>query len=206
MFPLDALQLFIEQAQLILGGGARKGATAVMRFRDPVRSEKKHRWGGCLQCATFRGQVHKNKPTLTFYSRTTYMGYIGLLDAAIAYVLAREIGEPGLTQFRWVLTDMQLHAFKTLPFVFSQPDLFAQLNRFAKSRRGKPKSPTWKHLVNWYRKILAAYNEHGVDMLDLEKYGPFRRIKRRWLEHMRHVDKGAPPPLGVEELDFEKAI
>jgi len=201
-----AVERFITDAQYIFAGNARKGATANMLFNDPVRSEKKHRWGGCLMGATFRGD-EDSYPTITFYSRTTYIGYMGLLDAAIAHVMAREIASPKQIAFRWYITSQQLHHFKTLPYIYSQPDLMKKLSKYAKNPRlvSSSASPAWIHITKWYQKVLEAYKLYGTDMLEQEKYGPFRRIKRRWLEYKGYLDKNVPPSLTLDQLTFEKA-
>lgn len=208
--PLEALDRFISQACEILDGSARDGATANMLFRDPARYEKKHRWGGCLMGATFRGNGKKaGDPCLTLYSRTTYMGYMALLDAAIASNIARAISDRvtfgnGKVKigFRWYISSQQLHCFKTLPYIYSQPDLMRIVEN---TRDGGTISPTWKHVCKWYQKVLEHYLAWGVEMLDHEKYGPFKRIKRRWLEHKGYLAKHVPPSLLADELDFSKA-
>lgn len=215
--PLEPLNRFIDQAVEIVTGESRQGATANMMFRDPDRYAKKHRWGGCLMGATFRGSPKDpNSPCLTIYSRTTYMGYMALLDAAIANRIAAAIAEKsgyeGDIAFRWFITSQQLHCFKTLPYVFSKKHLFKELESLANLGRERLKkkrssmSPTWYHMTIWYLKIIEAYKQHGNDMLSHEKYGPFKRIKRRWMEHMGHSKKNVPPTLKVEALSFEKAV
>lgn len=212
--PREHLERFVAQAKEIVRGDARQGATANMQFRDPDRYEKKHRWGGCLMGATFHGSPkHGEKPCITFYSRTTYIGYMGLLDAAIAHVLAREImgaGNESEVSFRWHITSCQLHCFKTLPFVYSQPDLVKRIEQLAKAAKGGRKRaantpPTWWNMAKWYAKVLEHYGQHGVNMLAVEKYGPFKRIKRRWLEFKGHLKKAVPPSLLASSLTFEKA-
>lgn len=205
------LERFIEQADEIFTGNARDGATANMMFRDPDRYAKKHRWGGCLMGATFRG-AHNQFPTLTFFSRTTYIGYMGLLDAGLAHVMSQYItGYFPEVSFRWHISSAQLHCFKTLPFIFSQPDLMEKLeaNAEAVDSQGKAAreemSPTWWYITNWYRKILQHYEEHGDAILEMEKYGPFKRIKRRWLEHQGILDKALPPSLPISSLTLDKA-
>lgn len=212
--PKDGLDRFIGQCCEILRGEARHGATANMLFRDPDRYAKKHRWGGCLMGLTFRAGPKDQPPTLTMYSRTTYIGYMGFLDMAIASRICQEIttrmGCIALPiQFRWHLASMQLHAFKSLPFIFSQPNLLARLEHNAHELNSdKPYSmpPSWMYLAKWYNKILEHYAQWGTDMLAHEKYGPFKRIKRRWLEHKRYLKKNIPPTLLVKDLDFEKCV
>lgn len=202
--PRDSLERFLDQCVEIYNGEARKGATANMMFHDPIRYEKKHRWGGCLMGATFRAET-EGYHMLTFYSRTSYMGYIGLLDAAIGQAMMQQAGIPlEHISFRWHLTSMQLHCFKTLPFIFSQPDLFDKLQQCSTDAR-RIDGPTWANITKWYLKILAAWEEHGDEMIDHEKYGPFKRIKRRWMEHMGHSTKNVPPPVPVNTLTLEKA-
>lgn len=212
--PADGLARFIEQAKEIRSGDARDGATANMMFRDPDRYEKKHRWGGCLMGATFRGDNKRaGRSTITFFSRTSYIGYMGFLDAAIAHAMARQIvGDEHLSEvsFRWHLSSMQLHCFKTLPYLFSVPEYMKQLKvdavalKVGKRRPGI--SPTRVNMAKWYNKVLEAWDTHGDQMLEHEKYGPFKRIKRRWMEHSGHSQKRPPPSLPVSRLDFSKAI
>lgn len=212
--PKEPLLRFAEQAVEILVRGARLGATANMMFRDPDRYDKKHRWGGCLMGATFRGDNAKaGAATLTFYSRTTYMGYMALLDAAIANRIAALIADKVNLKvtditFRWHISSQQLHCFKTLPYVYSQPDLFERVCMIEKNRSKPVLLPTWKHLSAWYCKVVDAWKQHkNCDkMLGAEKYGPFKRIKRRWLEHQGHLKKHVPPSLSVNDLSFEKSI
>lgn len=208
--PLEGVERFIAQSKEIYGGEARKGATTNMLFRDPDRHAKKHRWGGCLMGATFRGSVD-DRPTLTLYSRTTYNGYMAFLDAAIAARIAARIADPKTIRFRWHVSSLQLHSFKSLPYVYSQPNLKAMLDPLARSRsilesRRDKTPPTLYHMAKWQNKILEAYDQHGVNMLDHEKYGPFRRIKRRWLEHKGLLTKNLPPSCPIKTLTFEKAV
>lgn len=220
----EALNRFIDQCAEIVTGTARDGATANFLFRDPDRYAKKHRWGGCLMGATFRGDGRKaGRPCLTFYSRTTYIGYMGLMDAAIAHCIAHELcvrtngvwrGEgalaPNHIAFRWHISSQQLHCFKTLPYIYSQPDLMLRLEKLARNRRLIPKaSPTWMHMAKWYCKVVDGFQDRqgsAEDWLLTEKYGPFRRVKRRWCEAKRHLQKHVPPSLTVDKLTFEKAI
>lgn len=206
------LERFVSQAQEILRGDSRTGATANMFFKDPDRFAKKHRWGGCLMGMTFRGK-YTEKPTITVFSRTTYIGYMGLLDAAIIAVMAKHIWpeHPGEIAARWHITSSQLHCFKTLPYIFSQPELLDRLNTYTQQLIDDPVgakanlSPSWYHICKWYLKILQAFEEHGTDMLLHEKYGPFKRIKRRWMESQGHLNKHIPPSLTVDMLSFDKS-
>lgn len=197
---------FIRQCREIINYDARDGATTEMRFSEPVRSPKKHRWGGCLLAASFHGNWD-GQPTLTFYSRTTYIGYIGMLDAAIAHVLAREITkefedtDESSIKFIWHISSMQFHHFKTLPYLFTRPVLFDRI----KQKNLITEYPALEHTKKWYQRVLRDYKQHGEGMLDVEKYGPFKRVKRRYLEHIKVLKHHLPASLPVSELDFSKA-
>lgn len=229
--PLDQLQRFVGQTCEILNGDARLGATTNFFFRDPPRADKKHRWGGCLIGAAFRGDNRKAGPaTLTFYSRTTYLGYMGVLDLALAYCMAEEIAfaygtgqhQGDMTpaafpiRFHWHIASMQLHAFKSLPYFFSQPDIMSQLDALTKRREcwdprlgAQKMQPTWRYLASWYWRVKNDWAKSGGNVgrfLSAEKYGPFKRVKRRWLEHTGVLTHHIPPSLPVQCLDFSKAV
>jgi hypothetical protein len=204
----EKLDLFIKQCQEIIGGESREGATTEFRFKDPIRSPKKHRWGGCLLAASFHGSF-SDQPTLTFYSRTSYLGYIGMLDAAIAHVMAREIADPfgecsiENIKFIWHIASIQLHHFKAMPYVFTRPALYRRLKQ---GKFDRDSQPVWWNMRKWYDRIKKDYKQYGVKMIDHEKYGPFKRVKRRWLEHEGKLFKNLPPSLPVSKLDFSKAL
>lgn len=204
----EALETFLGNAKLIYNGDARDGAVTNMLFRDPPRKAKKHRWGGCLLAATFRGpRKGATVSTLSFYSRTTYIGYMSFLDAAIAAVMARQIGDPKNIQFRWYITSAQLHHFKTLPYLYSQKELYEKLRGNADFwHDGQERvSPGSKHLNNWQDRVERDFDSHGMDMVEVEKYGPFKRVKRRWLEHTGRLTTHIPPSLPISKLTFDKS-
>ena len=218
--PREPWERFRDQAVEILRGDARKGATANMMFRDPERHAKKHRWGGCLMGATFRMGPSNYHGTLTFHTRTTYIGYMGILDAAIASVMARDIADScPITdriyqenlRFQWHITSMQLHAFKTLPYIYRKPALNHYLEKLVRNRRLIPSQPPfWKHAAKWQCGVVDRISEEGLDGIKREKYGPYKRVMRRWLETQqlksgKKSDTIIPPKLQVSSLTLEKA-
>ena len=204
----NAVERFIFQAQYILQGNARKGAVTEMRFKDPIRSEKKHKWGGCLMGAVFRGE-RGHEPTLIFYSRTTYLGYMGQLDAAVASVLARMISPKFYKEFRfkWYIANMQFHCFKSLPYMYTRSVLDKKLIYYNDNRNEISKlPPTWRDVLKWYIRMIDHYELHGEQMVEIEKYGPYKRVKRRWLEHQGVWTDKIPPSLPISKLGFSKAV
>lgn len=206
----ESLDRFVHQSQLIFDGKARKGASTNMLFKDPQRYDTIHKWGGCLMGLTFQGELG-NHPTITLYSRTCFMGYLALLDAALVYlIILREIltgvsdASVGDVEFRWCITAVQLHTFKILPYLHSQTDLLKELKYGYRHRSSivTRKNITWQNILRWYCKMRDNYNRHGVEMLELTKYGPWRRIQRRWLEREGHLPMKKPESLYITELDF----
>jgi len=148
------------------------------------------------------------------------MGYMGLMDAGIANVIATLIADqvgkgPDIIRFRWYIASQQLHCFKTLPYIYSQPDLMNSLEVVVHQPLLTKVQPTWKFVGKWYQKVLDRWasvshvrnrQQRCEAMLALEKYGPFKRIQRRWLEHMGYSTKNVPPSLMISDLDFYKAV
>lgn len=205
-----SMDIFIEQSQTIYSNNARDGASTIFHFRQPVRSPRKHRWGGCLGMLVYHGSYH-NQPTLTMYSRTCYLGYISFLDAAIAHVVSKKITgwDPEAKEypisFRWHIATAQVHHFKSLPYIYSRPEHMELLEELVNTRAyGKLKytSPCLYYICDWYHKVINAWGRYGLKMLENEKYGPFKRIKRRWMEHKGYLTKNVPPSLKVSQLDF----
>lgn len=203
----DELEQFIRLSKVIYTREARMGATTEMKFIAPVRSDKRHRWGGCLLAVVFRGE-YDNHPTLTLYTRTTYMGYMGLLDAGIAHLIAGMIsgGHPERISFRWYITSMQLHSFKSLPYMFTNEVWW---NRLVESELDRSliahMPPTWRECMRWYCRLMDSFRKEGVKMMETEKYGPYKRVKRRWLEHTDNLAITVPRSLPIGRLTFEKA-
>ena len=139
-----------------------------MQFRSNKRSAKKHKWGNCLLSATFRGQLDSHiKPTLVFHSRVTYMGYISGLDIGLASVLASYIGDPKEISFKWKIDVSQVHAFKTLPYLYANPQMFNLIMDID--------TPTTRRIQKWHETVLR-YERQGKP-IEEEIYGPFRRVR-----------------------------
>lgn len=209
----EKLDLFVTRSKLILSGEARNGASTDMLFKDPVSDQRGHKWGGCLLALTFRGD-YASEPTITLYSRTAYMGYIAFLDAAIpATIVLKEILPiDDLTVdnvcFQWHITSTQLHTFKILPYIHSQPDLLKELKYWSRHRSSLKKSgknAVWKNAVRWYCKMIENLDEYGAEEMLIEcKHGGWRRIQQRWLEHVRELPKKNAKSLLITNLDFRR--
>jgi hypothetical protein len=202
------LRPFVKLAKHIHSGEAAADNTCNMRFKIPVRGHKVHEWGGCLMAAAFRPAYKRRKSEIIFFSRASYVGYVGMLDAAIARALAAEIAAPGQISFRWHIASMQVHCFKILGFVLSDPKLQARLKHLEKKPKLlKKASRIWQAIARQHRvNMKEAWKKHGLAMIEREncKYGPLRRIRKRWLQMQGHLDP--LPTVPIETLTLKKKL
>jgi len=125
------------------------------------------------------------------------VAYIGQLDLALAYVLARHISKKinvpvSEFSFDWAIDSLQLHAFKSLPYLYSQgylPELF--------NERRRERYPAFKIISRWIDQIVQSTEENKP--LEEIKYGPLRRVTRRYREY---INGEFLPSVPVNTLDF----
>lgn len=202
--PID-LSAFVRNSRIIFHEKGKNGVITNMPFRPVERRAdlRRHKWGNCLLAATFRGTPGSDvQPTLTLHSRVSYNGYMLGLDMGIAYHIAREItrGVPSEVRIQWHLDVTQLHSFKSLPYLYTQPDLMDVLeSRPSEMAMTAAKFPTWARIFKWWEKVLE-FEESGKTIAE-EKYGPFRRIRKRYKEYKEGT---LVPDVHISELDFSK--
>lgn len=174
-------------------------------------NRRKH--GGCMRMVTYRAFP---QPTVSLYSRTTYLGYIGGLDMLLAYKLIEQacdmIGEglhPSQFQFRWHIEVAQFHGFKSMAYLFAtEQDRFMRMSEkkwaslVGKKFRGHmiyplEEMPTWQLIRYWYGRIQKQDAE-GKLYQDM-KYGAEKRVRRRY-----HAQTGIDqtPYLGDQEKEY----
>jgi len=193
----DEVNRFIDHAVLLTQGVGAKGACTNMFCSNVARASKKHRWGNCMFGFTYYGAARNGRPTLVLHSRVSYIAYIGGLDLALAYVLADYIGsESNLTpeefRFRWHVDALQFHGFKSLPMLFKHDFI-----RDLEVPKYREMYPTIRLVGKWYDKIIE--HEANGKTLEEEKYGPLKRVRRRW----REFNNGDYlPSVGVHDLSF----
>ena len=178
--PSETARFLDRAAEIGLGEGKR-GVVTVMPCASVRREAKKHRWGNCMAAFTFRG-LRSGQPVLSMHSRVSYIAYIGGLDLGLAHVLAREIGKRIKVPvrefgFRWYIDALQFHGFKSLPLLYQQ-EYISDLE----SPKLRKKYPTIKLVGRWWDQIVAD-TEAGKS-LEEQKYGPLRRVRRRYMEYI----------------------
>jgi hypothetical protein len=195
------LEAFLKRCKEIGTGEAKRGVITQLFAHQHKVAEKKYRWGNCMLGWDFRGGDRYGQPTLTMHSRVSYIAYIGGLDLALCWVLAREIGDrigksPEDFAFRWYLSSSQFHFFKSIPALFGadiEPVIFDD------SEYKDSKYPTLKGVRKFWRQV-AQWETDEVP-LEAQKYGPLKRIRRRYEEFKREEFM---PRVPVEELSFDK--
>lgn len=101
--------------------GIKRGLAFMRTNSVQSKGSGRRRWGACILGFGYKSRP---EPTLTMHSRTTFLGYIGALDLALAHVIARDIahtlGLPGpeAIRFVWFLEAAQFHSMRSLPWFF----------------------------------------------------------------------------------------
>jgi hypothetical protein len=185
---------FLDKAVEVATGEGKRGVVTSMFCRNVTREAKKHRWGNCMSFFTWRGLRNEN-PTLTLHSRVSYVAYIGGLDLAVAHVLARTIADRVEipvedVAFRWYVDALQFHGFKSLPLLYRR-DYVEDLEDPSLRRR----YPTINLVGRWWDKIVED-TESGKP-LEEEKYGPLKRVRRRYTEW---INEDYLPSVPIEDL------
>lgn len=189
---LSHLDGFLRRAEEIGLGGVKHGVVTSMPCKSPEFRAKKHRWGGCMSALSFRVDK-QGKPWMGLQSRVTYITYMGGADLALCHVIAREISRRiGIPVedfgFRWACTSHQAHSFKGIPYLFRSGLWPLIVDPDAHLEYPDLSYPALKLIRKWGKTIVAKH-EAG-EPLETEKYGPLRRVRRRYEEWQR----GEPLP------------
>lgn len=184
---LSQLEAFLDRCKEIGLGGVKHGVVTSMPFKQQQLRAKKHRWGGCMSTLCFRMSAEK-QPTLILQSRVTYITYMGGCDLALCRVIAGEISKRiGIPvedfAFRWSCASHQAHSFKGIPYLFRAGLWPLIVDEGARAEYPDKKYPALKLIRKWAQTIVDKH-ETGVP-LETEKYGPLKRVRRRYEEWMR---------------------
>lgn len=197
---LYQLELFLDRCESIGLGEAKRGVVTQLFAKQHAMKAKKYRWGNCMLGWSFRGGNKYEQPTLTMHSRVSYIAYIGGADLALCHVLAREIGNRiGAPvedfAFRWMLDSSQFHFFKSIPalFRFDLEPLLLEEGEYPSSEY-----PTLKGVRKWFGTIVK-HHQQGIPLED-QKYGPLKRIRRRYEEY---IEGDLMPSVPITDLNFD---
>jgi hypothetical protein len=210
-------------------GGKKGRGIAVLRTRmvqgKGVGRGVRRRWGSCMLNLSFRSNPI---PTVSLNSRTTYFGYLALVDITVARTYAAECSRiTGIPleqiQFVWSLDLAQFHGFRSLAWMLGNDKIRRQMDKDIDRRLEFPSTRKPGNRVG-YRKALDGYarilksDRAGVLYGD-ESFSSFARVRRRFhtevfgVEYAAQFEGGAKnkggkrgfnalPDLWASKLDF----
>lgn len=182
-------------------GGKKGRGIAVLRTRlvqgKGTGRGVRRRWGSCMLNLSFR---RNPVPTVTLNSRTTYFGYLALVDITVARAFAAQCAAiTGITladiEFVWHLDLAQFHGFRSLAWMLMDKGIRAEMDEALPDRMDYPSRRAPGNQVGW-RKALDGYarikksDDAGVLYGD-ESFSSFARVRRRFHTEAYGVDYAA---------------
>jgi hypothetical protein len=194
----DELSAWIQQCTTKIGTKGRGIAvmrTKVVKPRGGAatgHSNKQTRtWGSCMLTLSYKALP---KPQITLHSRTTYLGYIGMLDLSVAWMAAKYLAkEMGIGvedfSFLWYNEAIQWHNFKSMAWMLCHPKPEDRNRYRALLTKSTTKlsdeefeilaeSPAIRMTRQWLLKVRKE-DKVGATYGDMN-YNTYRRIRRRW--------------------------
>lgn len=171
-------------------GGRQGRGIAVMRTRlvqgKGTGRGVRRRWGSCMLNLAFR---RNPIPTVTLNSRTTYFGYLALVDVAVARAYAAEcarITDIPLAdiQFVWKLDLAQFHGFRSLAWALGNDKIRTMMDKHVDNRMNFPggmkegNRPGFRKSLDGYARILKS--DRAGTLYGDESFSSFARVRRRF--------------------------
>lgn len=196
----DMLREFIEKvsSEKMPQNLAKRGTVIQLPARTHgtvLHSGRKnnYQWGNCILGWTFRPGLEQ-PGILSMHSRTSYISYMGGLDLALAYVLAKRIAEARGEDvreygFRWMIDTLQWYSIKSMAYMHAY-DLIDEIHK----KKWNPKEyPSVKITRNSYDFLQRRERDNNPP-----KYGPTHRVWELMFEH-----RPQPISLPVDDLELE---
>lgn len=146
----------------------------------------RRRWGSCMLNLSFR---RNPIPTVSLHSRTTYFGYLALVDVTVARAFAARCAEiTGVpldkVQFVWTLDLAQFHGFRSLAWMLGDDDIRKEMDQHVDNRLDFPSRNVVGNQVGW-RKALDGYarilkSDRNNVLYGDESFSSFARVRRRF--------------------------
>jgi hypothetical protein len=210
----DLVPQFVEKAASMKPVLARRGTVTQMSCRvhgtvkHPGRKDN-YKWGNCIFGFSFRptdnrsvrGKAPKTSQAgvFTMHSRTSYISYMGGMDLALSYVLARAIAKERGDAiedygFRWMVDSLQWYSIKSLAYLST----FGELEKID-SRKHRKKWPDNEYPSCKITRNSYDFMKRRLDAEEPPKYGPTLRI---W-SMLYGIDAKRPAPSPVDSLTLE---
>lgn len=146
----------------------------------------RRRWGSCMLNLSFR---RNPVPTVTLNSRTTYFGYLAMVDMTVARAFGQACGDlVGVPlediQFVWHLDLAQFHGFRSLAWMLMDPEIREEMDEALPRRLDYPVRRAPGNQVGW-RKALDGYarikkSDNAGVLYGDESFSSFARVRRRF--------------------------
>jgi hypothetical protein len=195
---------FVRARNVIKNRGAVTRMSAVAHKPRGVNRTKKtgnYAHGGCILGWTFRVDKATKQPILGMHSRVSYLPYMGGLDLALCYVIAKELGaELGYDHedfgFRWYVDSLQFAHMQSVSYVWNRPELMEAID----NPEDWPDAhyPTIKLMRNTINSFRDK-KERGFKPEE-EKFAQLMRYRRRW---ENRVDGTPWPDIPVDTLTLD---
>jgi hypothetical protein len=182
-------------------GGRQGRGIAVLRTRlvqgKGTGRGVRRRWGSCMLNLSFR----KNPvPTVTLNSRTTYFGYLAMVDVTVARSFAQACANiTGINlsdiEFVWHLDLAQFHGFRSLAWMLMDKEIRTEMEEALPrrleypSRRLPGNQVGWRKALDGYARILKSDN--AGTLYGDESFSSFARVRRRFHTEVYGVDYAA---------------
>lgn len=137
--------------------------------------------GGCIHGWDFRYDRVTDSPQLIMHSRVSYLPYMGGLDLALSYCIAKEIGEQfdfGVEEcgFVWHCSSFQYAHMQSVAYTWNDPQLMAAI-------RNPRKYPNQDYpTVRLMRGTIQSFQDKMDEGFkpEEEKFAQLMRYRRRW--------------------------
>jgi hypothetical protein len=190
MLPGDAVSADLDM-QLDDPGAVELQTNLVEASRSG--RQVRRRWGSCMLALTYRNVP---RPTVSLTSRTSYFGYLAIMDIMVANVFAQKCGEltgydPAEMQFLWHVDLAQYHGFRCLAIPTMNRRLLHALDKYVDNEALWAKAKAegrigWYKTLVGYRRILRS-DRAGLLYGD-ESFSSFCRVRRRFHTEVHGYD------------------
>ena len=168
----DTRGIAVLRTRLVQGRGVGRGV--------------RRRWGSCMLSLSYRNTP---QPTVTLHSRTTYFGYLAMVDMAVARAFGVAAAERagvniGDVQFVWNLELAQFHGFRSLAWMLMDKNVRKQMDEDVDNRMDFParrtagSQPGYRKALDGYARILKS--DRAGTLYGDESFSSFARVRRRF--------------------------